>query len=246
MEKSKNWMNNMLFGVFLAIGVVLAALVIAGALRTIKMSNQYVTVKGYAEKEIKSDLAIWESEVAVTSSDMVSAYNLLQTQLAQVILFFEKNGYSEAKLKVSPVSTVKLFKTNEKGWQSNQVEGYRLSQIITIEDKNIDKVAELSSNSSELLKEGIEFVSFQPRYLYTKINDLKVEMLSNASKDAKERAEVLAKNSGGEIGSIKAASQGVFQITPKNSTDISDYGMNDMFSIEKVIKAVVTVDYYIK
>ena len=91
---------------------------------------------------------------------MISAYNLLQTHLDKVLLFFAQNGYYETKLKVSPVSTIKLFKTNDKGWQSNQVEGYRLSQMITIEDKNIDKIAELSSNSSELLKE-IEFVSMQ-------------------------------------------------------------------------------------
>lgn len=246
MEKSKNWTNNMLFGAFVAFGFVIASLIIADAFRTVKTSNQFVTVKGYAEKEIMSDLAFWSCEFSVFDKDMVSSYNLLHEHQAKIVEFFEKYGFSKKDLAISSISSQRLYKLNEKGWQSNQIDGYRLSQSILIEDKDIKKIHAMSLASSELLKDGIEIESHSPEYYYTKINDLKIEMLSEASKDAKIRAEALAKNGGGEVGSIKAASQGVFQITPKNSTDVSDWGWNDVNSMEKVIKAVVTVDYFIK
>lgn len=109
----------------------------------------------------------------------------------------------------------------------------------------MELVTRISRESSELIKEGVEFNSSSPQYFYTKVNDLKIEMLGEATKDAKLRAEQLAINSGGKVGALRSAAQGVFQITTAYSTEVSDHGIYDTSTIEKSIKAVVTVQYSI-
>jgi hypothetical protein len=105
---------------------------------------------------------------------------------------------------------------------------------------------EIANQSTSLIQNGVEIASQPPQYYYTKLNDLKLVMLGEATKDAKARAEMIAKNSGSQVGTLKSAQQGVFQITSTNSTDVSDYGEYDLSSIVKTIKAVVTVDFFVK
>jgi len=115
-----------------------------------------------------------------------------------------------------------------------------------VTSKNVNLVKDISNDVTVLLQEGIEIFYSPPEFFYTKLNDLKIRMLGEATKDAKVRAEAMAKNSDSEIGKLKSARQGVFQITPVNSVDVSDYGEYDLSSIEKSIKAVVTVAFTIK
>ena len=121
--------------------------------------------------------------------------------------------------------------------------GYRFTQEVTISGADVDKISFIADKSTELVLEGIYFTSQQPQYLYTKLDDLKITMLAEATNDAKIRAEQIAKTGGNKIKGIKSAQQGVFQITPQYSTDIYDYGMNDTYSKVKTIKSVITVTY---
>jgi hypothetical protein len=83
-------------------------------------------------------------------------------------------------------------------------------------------------------------------FYYTKLSDLKIEMIGLASKDAKMRADQIAISTDNEVGEVRSSRMGVIQINAKNSTDVSDYGMNDVSSLEKTITAVVTVSYSIE
>jgi hypothetical protein len=104
----------------------------------------------------------------------------------------------------------------------------------------------LSREASELINQGIDFNSNPPEFLYTKIADLKVEMIGLASQDAKIRAEQMAKSTGNEVGEVRSSKMGVIQINAKNSTDVSDYGINDTSSLEKTIRAVVSMSFSIE
>src|SRR4029077_8073817 len=97
-----------------------------------------------------------------------------------------------------------------------------------------------------LIQDGIAFTSNAPEYYFTKLDDLKIQMLGQATKDARERAEQLAVNSRSKVGALRSASQGVFQITPPFSTEVSNTGQSDTTSIDKSIKALVTVEYAIE
>lgn len=132
------------------------------------------------------------------------------------------------------------------GQMSNQVESYTLSQNIEIRSKDVEKVTQLSRGATELINQGVEFQSNPPQYFYTKIADLKVEMLTLATKDAFNRAQKIAENANSRLGILRSAKQGVFQITPRYSNDIADYGINDTSSLEKEITAVVNTSFTIE
>jgi uncharacterized protein len=130
--------------------------------------------------------------------------------------------------------------------ESNVVEGYRLSQSLEIGSHDVLKISEVSRRSTELINQEIEFISEAPQYLYTKLSDLKLEMLSEATQNAVKRAEQMAQATSGKIGIMRSAKMGVFQITPISSVDVSDWGMNDTTSFEKKVMAVVKADFSIR
>ena len=102
--------------------------------------------------------------------------------------------------------------------------GYNLRQTVTVDSKDINKVEKISREVTDLIQSGIELNSAPPSYYYTKLSELKIDLLAKASADAKQRAETIAKNSGGGLGKIKKATMGVFQITGKNSNEDYSYG----------------------
>jgi hypothetical protein len=136
-----------------------------------------------------------------------------------------------------------LFGRDAKGMPTHEVEGYALSQQIRVHSEDIDLVMRVSKESAQLIRRGIELSSWPPEYFYTGLHELKISMLGEATADARRRAEELASRSGSRIGPLRWARQGVFQITPAHSTEVTDYGRNDTTSREKSIKAVVTVRY---
>jgi hypothetical protein len=147
---------------------------------------------------------------------------------------------------VSQISTEKIFKKNKEGKDTNEIEAYELTQGIEVRSNNVPVVDVVSRESTELINEGIVFVSGAPGYFYTKLDELKIEMLAKATENAKARADNMVKATGNHIGFMRSARMGVFQITPITSTDVSDYGYNDTTSLEKKVMAVVNVGFAIE
>ena len=129
---------------------------------------------------------------------------------------------------------------------SSDIDYYELNQTVTISSGEIEKITDISRKVTELINEGIQFQSNSPQYMYTKIADMKVTMLAEATKDAKKRAEMIAENAGNKLGNLKYADMGVIQITPLYSNEVSDYGMNDTYSLEKEITAIVHCEFEIQ
>ena len=115
----------------------------------------------------------------------------------------------------------------------------------SIRSYDVKKVDAIARQSTELINQGVQFVSGVPEYFYTKLAELKVEMLAKATENAKKRAETMATSTGNKIGLMRSARMGIFQITPINSYDVSWYGNNDTSSYEKKVTAVVDVAFAI-
>jgi len=117
--------------------------------------------------------------------------------------------------------------------------GYTLSQTIVIESMEVEKTEKLSREITELLNKGIQFYSNAPRYYYTKLADLKIEMISKATEDARIRAEKIAFNSGGILGDLISAKMGIFQITGQNSNEDYSWGgtFNTSYQKENLLPA---------
>jgi hypothetical protein len=236
-----------LLGSSLGIALIISSLLFTDTLKFIKSGNQTIRVKGYAEKNIESDLARWTMSISSFSSNQEWAYQEIESHRKIVLDYLKVNGITEDMIDVASITTQKYEEYIGNTYRSTgKVLSYKLVQNITVESKDVYMIEDISSKSTELLKSGIKFESFAPNYLYTRLNSKKIDMLELASKDAYTRATKMAENSGSKIGRLASATQGVFQITGRNSNEIDDYGVNDTYSIQKTIKAVVTMEYTIE
>ena len=238
--------NKTIAAVILAVGFIIGAWIISGTWRYVSKSNATITVTGSVSKDIKSDYAIWRGSFSSEAFTLQDAYSKLKENNRKVIEYLVSKGFPADKISISAINTTTLYVNNDQGYPTNEINGYRLYQDVSTESNEVDKIDKLSRESTELINEGIEINSLPPEFLYTKLGDLKVELIGLAAKDAKERAEQIAKSTDNSIGEVRSSKMGVIQINAKNSTEISDYGMNNTSSIDKTITVVVNMSFSIK
>ena len=230
-------------GFALAVAIVLASIVGAWAYTHAKNGEQTITVTGSARKRIKSDLVIWRAGVSYQASQLSEAYKALTDNVPKVKQYLISKGVQENQITISSISSTTLHEKNSDGEETSEITGYSLRQEVEVRSNDVDKVEKLAREATELINQGILLESNPPEYLYTKLGDLKIEMLAEAAKDAKVRAQQIASSTGSSIGSVRTARMGVMQITPADSNDVSDSGMNDTSSLDKDITAVVNVGF---
>ena len=242
-QKNSAWI---IVSIILGISLFASAFVLTQGIKSIRSSGNEISLKGSAKEEIKSDYAVWSGSFSSNNVELQTAYQDLESTAQQVKDFLISKGFSEKDLIFSSVSTMPINAIMQNGMYSNSIESYRLSQTVEIRSDDVDKIAEISRISTELINQGITFESYPPQYFYTKLADKKIHMIEMATLDAKARADAMLKSSGKSAGDLKNASVGVFQITAPYSNEISDYGINDTSSIDKEITAVITCTFEIK
>lgn len=209
----------------------------------VKSRDQTIVVTGSARKRIKSDLVIWKAGVSYQSAVLSDAYRSLSENVPRVKAYLVGKGISENQITISSISSQTLHAKNNEGQDEGAITGYSLRQELEVRSTDVDKIAKVAREATELINQGILVESMPPEYHYTRLGDLKIEMLSEAAKDAKVRAQQIAQSTGSSIGSIRSARMEVLQITPADSNEVSDSGMNDTSSLEKDITAVVNVSF---
>lgn len=227
----------------LSLSLVVSSFIFAKAIREFKQANDVLVVTGSAKRPIQSDYIILRFSLSSQEPTAKAAYQNLKNQTERVQAYLQEQGITDDAMTLSAVQTYAVPEISVNGRDTGQVLAYRLSQNIEIRSHEVEKYTELSQQANELINEGINLVSEPPQYLYTKLSQLRIEMTAEASKDAKARAEAIAKSTGNRVGAIRSAKTGVFQITSRNSTDVSDYGIYDTSSLEKDITAVVSVQF---
>lgn len=235
-----------IIAIIFSLGLFSSAFVVVNGLKGIKKGEKIITVTGSAKKPLKSDLIDWKGSFSAQAAKLSDAYDKLSKDLIKVKNYLLKNGVQEKDLIVSAITTTPLYSLGPNGQYTNKIDGYRLTQEIEIRSNEVEKITNISRQITSLINEGVEFQSMPPQYIYTKIADLKVEMLALATRDAKNRAEQIALNAGTKIKSLKSARMGVFQITPLYSTEVSDYGIYDTSSIDKEITGVVNCEFIVE
>jgi len=232
-------------GIALAIGLVLAAVIGGWAFVKGRRDDQIITVTGSARKRIRSDLVIWKAGVSYQAPVLADAYRSLSENVPRVKSYLIGKGIPEDQITISSISSQTLHARNEQGEDTGQITGYSLRQELEVRSNDVDKIAKIAREATELINQGILLESLAPSYLYTKLGEEKIAMLAEAAKDAKVRAERVAESTGSSIGSVRTARMGVLQITPADSNEVSDMGMNDTSSLEKDITAVVNIGFEI-
>ena len=229
-------------GLLLAAALVCSAFLVTGAWLRIAES-QTIGVTGSAKKNVKSDLIVWRGSFTVEGESLAAAHRKLKADLGKVEAFLQTRGVSN--FVVAPISILEV-RAKEKGegdMVRERTVGYRLSQLIEIRSSEVERIARLSSESVALIDEGVVFTTNAPEYIYTKAGEAKIEMLAEATRDARLRADQIASQGGRGIAQLRSAKMGVFQITPLHSLQTSWEGVNDTASLEKTITAVVTATF---
>lgn len=246
-------------GAFFALANVICVSIFAYAYLAVKHEPKTLEVKGSAKKTIVSDTIAWECQISARDPNLTQAYDKIKADADRVSDFLRKNGIADKEVTAAAINTNKIYQrevippppgaektTPQQIVQSNKIETYVLTQTIRIESRDMQKVPAVSRGVTSLIKDGVEIESRSPQYLYSKLSDLKIDMLAEATKDATSRATQIVTNANGGLGKLVEAKMGVMQINPKGVNEVSDTGNNDVTSLEKEILAVVTVRFELR
>ena len=225
-------------GLAIMVGLIVLGFNIPKAVSDYRSFDRIVNVKGLCEREVKADKVIWPVTFKVVSDDIQSIYSQIDRNNQTIISFLVSGGLSENEISVAvPVISDKY--ANEYG-NNDRTYRYIASSVITVCTDKIDQVLELMSKQSELLKKGVvtggNTWENQVQFKYEGLNDIKPEMIEEATKNAREVADKFAKDSGSKLGKIKTASQGTFTI---------EYRDSNTPELKKV-RVVTSVTYYLK
>jgi hypothetical protein len=227
----------------LAVALIVAAIIGYGAIDSAKRSGDTITATGSAKKSITSDIIIWRGSTSSRKPTMQEAYSEVKRYSERVKAYFREQGIPDSVVSFQGVNTNEIQEILPGGHRTGRIVAYQISQSFNVQSGDVERITKLSSDASELINDGIPISSNPPEFIYSGLASVRVGLLAEAAQDARRRAETIAQAVGSNIGVVRSARMGVFQITPRNSTMVSDYGINDTSSREKDVTAVVSVTF---
>ena len=224
----------------LAVAAVWIGHIFASTIHDAKHAHDTITITGSARKPIGSDLVQWELEVKGEAGTEVAAAYQARTAGIALVAFLRKAGIARNDISPEVVqSDIVTTRIDKKHTRTT----YVVSQGYGVSSRQIDVVQAAATRLGTLLEDDVD-VSAQPlAFISTNLQAAKLDALAAATTEARRRAEILVKGLGGHLGRMRASSLGVYQITPRNSTEISDYGVNDTSARLKDVTAVVTATF---
>lgn len=242
----------------LAVGLIVAVGIFSYAYRDVRQNTRTIDISGSAEKLVSSDTAKWSLSV----SRQADAGNLNETvtQLTAdgkaVSDYLQSNGIKKEEITLQPPAITPICdgqgstsydRSGNPYCANSRLLGYALQQPMVIESSQVDKLTSLTQTAfSSLAARGVILTSAGVEYYIHDLNSVKMQLLSDATKNAKERAEKILQGTGSSIGELQSASVGVFQVTAVNSTEISDYGAYDTAAQQKKVTSIVRASFKLK
>lgn len=231
-------MKNYISAALVALGLLLLGLCIKAGIDNYGSRDRVVTVRGLCEKEVNANVVTWPIVTKEMGNDLPGIYNKIQSNNNAILNFLRANGITDSEISVNApeVNDVQANAYN----QREQLYRYMVTNVIVVKSEKVDKVNELIKKQTELLKEGIAIVagdySYPITYDYTELNDVKPDMIAEATRNARAAADRFAADSDSDLGKIKTASQGQFSIEDRDQYTPSI----------KRVRVVSTIEYYLK
>ncbi len=234
------------FGVIIGVALIMASIVISVTFYKIRSLDNTLSVTGSAKTEVVSDTVKWSSQITrpVRISELQNGYSQIASDLTKVKKFLIDSGIPEEAITVSTVSFYENYSYQQNQRYSDKE--FILSQSITVNSSDIDKITNISKDINAVVSQGVIFQTNSLEYYISSLPELRVSLLGEAVKDAESRANSLAEASGKRVGKLKSASSGVVQVLSTNSTDISDYGSYDTSQINKQVMVTVKASFTLK
>lgn len=211
----------------IAIAIIVAASYLSKAWTKTHNIQNKILVTGLAKRDFMADLITWGASFSRTNLNRKEAYTQVKKDMLLIKKYLLDKGVVEKDI---TFSSIDVFENNKPIYNSQgneigtQFTGYTIVQSVSIESKDIDKIEQVAKEISELLESDIDLNNNDPNYYYTKLSELKLEMLANATQDGYQRAQRIAENAGSTVGNLLQADMGVFQITAQNSSENYSWG----------------------
>ena len=248
--KSGSLLKPIIFG----LAIIITAVILGNAFKNRNAKQDTISVIGLGTKDFVSDEIYWSGNFAAKAMDAKDAYNLITADKAKVKQFFLSKGFKETEIIFSGVNFDKSYRTVTIEGENNSTksesifDGYTATQTISFSSKKnpelMKKIETVIDQTAELINSGIQFNPNQVQYTFSDLPSLKHDLIEKATQDAKERAQKIVKTGKGDMGKLKDASMGVFQITGKGSVEEDSYGgTNDTYSKDKTARITVRLAY---
>lgn len=226
-------------GILVGLALVVSTKIVASTIQ-----KNEISVTGSAYEIVKSDKGTLNFDIEVKKPTRQEAYKTAQEQLKVVEKYLKDRKIDKINIKTANVYPT--YKNDYRGYATNEIDYYNYYQPVSIAADDVELIKNIASDIAGLINNGIVLNIENPSYDYSKLPELKVTLLEKASKDARNRAESMLKPSHNKVGKISAVRMGVYQITPTDSTNVSDMGINDTSTIDKKVTAVANVTFRIK
>jgi hypothetical protein len=225
----------------LAAGIAAAGWLVGEGFRESRLAERYVTVKGTSEQTVKADLALWPIRFVATGNDLAQAQAKLVKDAALIRQLLSSAGITDENIELQRLDVTDLL---AQAYRSGPVDSrFIVAQTLMARSTNVDQIAAAGQRLGELVDAGVvlsnEFGPSGPVYLFTKLNDIKPQMIADATRAARQAAEQFASDSGAKIGGIRRANQGLFEILPRDRAP----QLTEETQIEKTVRVVSTVEY---
>ena len=248
MKEYKGIVIALIAGIF----AIICVTIMSGRLVTYKQSSGSggLTATGSASCDFESDLIVWRGSFSAYGSSTQSAYERLKKDAEVIEDYLVENGVTDDEMVFGSISISKRYRYeyNDEGYEIGRYEdGYDLYQEICVTSNDVDKVDNISRDITQLIEANVEFNSDSPEYYYTKLNELKLQLIEEATQNAKDRIDIMAEGTGATLDKLLTANLGVFQITAQNTN--SDYSYGGTFntsSRQKTASITVKLNYSVK
>ena len=237
-----------------AVAIIAAAAILASSLGIglakvgsgfASRTSNGITVTGSAKTSATADNAVWTLSVSLTRPTVAAAVEKVQSDVDALTKYLTSGGVSADQITFGSVSTY----ANEQwlnGNNTGKILNYRASRDVVVRTKDVELVKKLSQSIGTILQQGVSVNNYGPQYYISTLSKLRPQLLAEAMKDAKIRAEAITKAVGGKVGSVQSVRAGVFQVTTPDSTMTADGGAYDTSSIEKTVTSTVSVTFSVK
>lgn len=225
-------------------GLLGAAVIVAKPWVTIQHAEP-IMVKGYAETTVKADAGSLTVEVVQTNQTNAKAYEAAGQALDQVKTIVTEALPEDLEMNELKTAVKEVTKIDENGRRTNEIDYFTVTRSIRINTKDVESLKALGRKLYDLNQEGIRINLRGPDFYVSHLDEVKLELVRQATENGKQRATLMAQSSDEKLGTLVSAKQGVIQITKKNSSETSSWGIYDTETIDKVVKLVVTLEYAI-
>ena len=238
-------LNTVRGSLVLALGIALAGWWVGQGFQKGRAADRYVTVKGISERDVQADIAVWPLRFVASDNDLAKAQARIESGGAAIMAFLDRNGISPEAAEIQGFEVNDLLANP---YRSGPIESrYIISQTVLVRSDRPEDIRTLSQKVGELVDAGVVLTGGGgptpgPTYLFTRLNDVKPEMIAEATANARTAAQQFAKDSGSKLGGIRQANQGVFVILPRDQAP----GTMEELQIHKTVRVVTTVEYYLE